>query len=159
MENYDQQPKQQNENTKENSNMPESSLKILKGGNFYFELNGQQLRVWFSSFSGKEEIYLNEDLISSKRSWRKINTHEFTVAGQTYRVRVGVRNWNEAFKGIYIAELYRGKELIDEDEIMMNQDAKDPFSWRKFSIGLVPWLIGGFIVGLLSSKLAFSLFS
>ncbi|WP_126764643.1 hypothetical protein [Aliidiomarina iranensis] len=154
------QPENKSENQQEgNRNMPESSLKMFKGGNFYFDVNGQQVRVWFSSFSGKEEIYVNEALVSSNRSWRKISEHAFHLEGETYRVRVGVRNWSEAFKGIYIAELYRGKELIDEDEINMIGDAKEPFSWRKFGIGLLPWLIGGFIVGFLGSKFAFSLFS
>lgn len=143
-----------------NRNMPESSLEVLKGGNFYFDLNGQQLRVWFSSFSGKEEIYLNEELISTNRSWRKMSTHEFHFAGEFYRVRVGVRSWGEAFKGVYVSELYRGEQLIDQDEIVLFQDeqTKEPFSWTKFAIGLVPWLIGGFIAGFLTSKLIFSLF-
>ena len=43
---------------------------------------------------------------------RKMSTHTFfQVDGETLSLKVGVRSWGDAFRGIYVAELYRGEQL------------------------------------------------
>ena len=135
----------------EERNIPESSLSMTKGGNFYFDVKGNQVRVWFSSFSGGEKIYLNEALVSTKRSWRKLSTHEFAIDGERYAVKVGVRSWGDAFKGIYISELYREQQLIDQDEILLigDRETGKAFSWKRFLWELTPWIVVGGLVGFL----------
>ncbi|EGN76094.1 hypothetical protein A28LD_0582 [Idiomarina sp. A28L] len=152
---------EQQNTQKETRIMPGSSFELRKGGNFYFDVNGCQVRVWFASFSGKQEVYVEDTLVSSSRSWRKMVTHNFEVAGQPYKLLVGIHNWSDASKGFYLAELYHNEKLIDKDEILMFEDARNgaPFSWRKFAIGIAPWLIGGFIFGFFTTKFIFSLFS
>ncbi|WP_423185433.1 hypothetical protein ACO1PK_09705 [Alishewanella sp. d11] len=133
----------------EQNNIPESSLTVMNGGNFYFDVNGQQVRVWFACFSGAEKIFINDKLVSRKRSWRKLSTHQFTLDGESYTLKVGVRSWSEAFEGIYIAELYRGEQLIDQDEVHFlheYDDLKSHFSWKACFKELLPLvIIGGFV--------------
>lgn len=142
---------QSEQQDQEQRNTPENSISMTNGGNFYFDVHGKQVRVWFSSFSGKKQIYVNDTLVSSNRSWRKMSSHEFTIDGARYKVRLGVRSWSEAFKGIYIAELYREQQLIDQDEICFlgDRSADKPFSWKQFTWELAPWLIAGGLIGFL----------
>lgn len=135
----------------EQNKVAESSLSMKNGGNFYFDVRGQQVRVWFSCFSGGEKIYVNDELVSSKHSWRKMSTHHFKLQDENYTVKVGVRSWAEAFKGIYMAELYREKQLIDQDEVNLLGTSKEkkPFTWQGLIKELLPFAIVGGVVGFL----------
>ncbi|MCL4410071.1 MAG: hypothetical protein M1473_11460 [Firmicutes bacterium] len=136
---------------------PASSLSMSGGGNFYFDVRGHQVRVWFSSFSGAEKIYLNDELVSTNRSYRKMSTHTFQVDGETLSLKVGVRSWGDAFRGIYVAELYRGEQLIDQDEIILfaeEQKGEKPkqSTWRWIT-SLLIGLVVGYGVGYTFAKL------
>lgn len=136
---------------------PKSSLSMSNGGNFYFDVRGQQLRVWFSSFTGAERIYLNDQLVSSNRSYRKMSTHTLNIEGESYSLKVGVRSWGDAFRGIYVAELYRGEQLIDQDEIVLfaeDETAKKPkqSTWRWVASLLIGGVVG-YAVGYTFAKL------
>lgn len=136
---------------------PNSSLTMTGGGNFYFDVHGQQLRVWFSSFSGAERIYLNDQLVSSNRSYRKMSTHTLNIEGESYSLKVGVRSWGDAFRGIYVAELYRCEQLIDQDEIVLfaeDETAKKPkqSTWRWVASLLIGGVVG-YAVGYTFAKL------
>ncbi|MCH8502596.1 MAG: hypothetical protein LAT77_11885 [Aliidiomarina sp.] len=139
------------------TNSPKSSLSMSNGGNFYFDVRGLQLRVWFSSFTGAERIYLDDELVSSNRSYRKMSTHTFQVDGEAYALKVGVRSWGDAFRGIYVAELYRGEQLIDQDEIILfaeEQKGEKPkqSTWRWIT-SLLIGLVVGYGVGYTFAKL------
>lgn len=130
---------------------PESFLSMSKGLNFYFDTEGSQIYLWGSAFSGKEEVYVNDTLVSSARSWRKTNRHHFTINGTPYSVVTGVRSWKDMFTGCYFAELYRADRLIDEDQVYYAGGDKngESFSWKRFAIDLIPWFVVGGLVGFL----------
>lgn len=130
---------------------PESFLSLSKGLNFYFDTEGSQVYLWASAFSGKEQVYVNDTLVSSGRSWRKSNRHNFTINGTPYSVVTGVRSWKDLLIGSYFAELYRENRLIDKDQLFIAGCGKDgkSFSWKRFMIDLIPWFVVGGLVGYL----------
>ncbi|WP_113906643.1 hypothetical protein [Aliidiomarina celeris] len=150
-----------NHNSDTTAQNNEKNIK-LSACEVYFEHQGRTIKLWFSSFSGKEEIYINGELVSHSRSWRFKNTHRFTYEGTNYEVEVGVRNWKCLFQGIYYIELRANGLLIDQDEInymltlgaMEDKKGKEKFSWRKFLLSLLPFFLFGagvgFVVGFFS---------
>jgi hypothetical protein len=65
---------------------------LLKGVNYYFQDDDNEIRVFISMVSGKEIIHLNGNEVSNKRSLRTKTLHKFTQRKIRYEVEVKVTN-------------------------------------------------------------------
>ena len=70
----------------------ETDLVNKRGYKFYFQQGDNQIACFGSYFSGKEEVYINDELVSSKRNFGFKSAHEFELEGSTYRVIYAVLN-------------------------------------------------------------------
>lgn len=51
---------------------------MKEGSWFVYWDNENIIRLWSSNFTGKEKVYLNDDLIIESKNYRKNNEHHFT---------------------------------------------------------------------------------
>ncbi len=88
---------------------PVSSPVIRNGYNFHFEFNGMSFRAGGSSVSGKEFVYVNDELVSSKRSQSTLSEHEFSVDGHNYKLEFEVL---DKVKGELACRLYCDEKMV-----------------------------------------------
>lgn len=95
---------------------PKKSLRANKSkgkvGVFEFEVDGKKLKAIGSSFSGKERVFIDDVLVSEKRSYAKNSRHNFKVGDKDYIVEFKLPNLLKAelFCNVYINEqLIAGK--------------------------------------------------
>jgi len=62
------------------------------GYKFYFQDGDDQIACFGAFFSGKEEVYVNDDLVSSKRSSKCVSKHTFNFDGSAYQVKFDMQN-------------------------------------------------------------------
>lgn len=65
---------------------------ILKGIWFVFPVEGCTIRAWGSAGSGLERVYLDDTIVSERRSAGRVSIHTFEFAGQTYDIEFRVRS-------------------------------------------------------------------
>ncbi|MBL1140799.1 MAG: hypothetical protein HND53_02100 [Proteobacteria bacterium] len=82
---------------------------IRNGYKFQFEFNGLSFRAGGSSVSGKEAVYVNDELVSSKRSQSTLSEHEFSVDGNNYKLEFEVLDKS---KGELACRLYCEDKLV-----------------------------------------------
>lgn len=129
----------------------------------YFEHNGHSIVVWFSTYSGKEKVYVDDELVSDARSWRLSNKHVISIGASSCEIKVSVKGWKNLFLGIYSVYFYVEGELVDQDELEFMKylgkgHKKKPFSWKRFVFTLIPFLVAGYFVGYFSARFLIQLF-
>jgi len=62
----------------------ENSVNLKKGVSFKFEDMGNQINLKSKPFSGLEEVFLNGELISSKKSFSKNSSASFEIGKDVY---------------------------------------------------------------------------
>ena len=73
------------------ANKTEASIR--NGISFIHQHNMNVIKIWASSFNGKEKIFLNNKLVSEKRNLKKEHTHTFVDDnGSSYSVVFKVEN-------------------------------------------------------------------
>lgn len=80
----------------------------------YFDIGNHAIAFIGSTVNGKEQVYVDEALVSEKRSFGLKSSHKFIVEGKPYTIAVKVKN---VFSGKFEIQLYQGSTLIDEDSI------------------------------------------
>lgn len=91
-------------------------ISLHKGGNFVYLLNGTKIRFWISLYNGIEKLYVGENLVSRKWSFRKNSEHLFTLNGTEYKVRIFT---------LHRAKYHFKTFLIKGDEIIIEQEVKE----------------------------------
>ncbi|MFT6285234.1 MAG: hypothetical protein ACJAXM_001717 [Arenicella sp.] len=110
------------------------------GYKFYFQDGDNQIACFGSFFTGKEEVYINDDLASSKRSVGFKSKHKFKFAENDYQIEYEMKN---ILTGRLTCTFLKNKHLIKQQEQTSISFIKDP---KKAVL-----LIGGcFLVGFLS---------
>jgi hypothetical protein len=74
----------------------DETVNYRDGFNFDFEEAGHVINVHCSSVSGKESIYLDDQLIASKRSFKRRSSMSFNIGEDNYEIEFNVVNM---FKG------------------------------------------------------------
>ncbi len=64
----------------------DKSVNLKKGVSFEFEDSGNKITFRSSPFSGLEEVLVNGELVTSKKSYSKISTLEFPIGDDTYAI-------------------------------------------------------------------------
>lgn len=59
---------------------------------FYFDDEGTQIVVFASALSGKEVVFVDDEIVSSKRTFRLKATHSFEHKGHQYEVIIAMEN-------------------------------------------------------------------
>ena len=91
---------------------------------FFFELNGQQITHHSSALSGRERIWVNDDLVINRIGWGMFNTHEFDVGGTTVKLKSGFTRPFHIFTSRLDAELWQNDELISRQSSQFVSTAK-----------------------------------
>ena len=68
----------------------EPNAGLLNGIWFVFPDGDRTIRLWGSTLSGKEKIYVDGELVQESRSLRTKATHEFNIDSDVYRTEFSV---------------------------------------------------------------------
>jgi hypothetical protein len=132
-----------NENTK---------VTLRKGYWFYFEDAGLKITAFGSGFSGKEIVYINDEIVSEKRNYRFKSTHYIQHNGARYKVSFEMKNM---ITGELICSLTKNNELLHTESKAYisnkNGSGYKTLLWI-FLIGLVAG-IGFFSAGIWIGKM------
>src|SRR5690606_5965608 len=125
-----------NEHKKELDAIRESTMKINinRGIECFFDVEDVTIRVWGSLWNGREVVELNDQVVSSKRSFRLSTPHEFLHDGHLYLV---IFITISIMHGRLEIKLYRDGVLLDSDQAQPNLFPINPHTgkidWRKQS--------------------------
>lgn len=130
--------------------MSNETFLVRKGGyRFYFQDGDNQIACLGSYFTGKEEVYINDDLISTKRSFGFKSVHQFNHEGANCRI-------------IYkLVNLLSGKvecSFLKESEKLGTQSQSLFSEYPKQGVSIIFWcFIVGFFFGVMGYLLGLSL--
>ncbi len=79
----------------------------------FFDTDGITIEVWGSSWSGMEEVRVDGNLVSRKRSIRRASSHRFAAVGHDFEVRLRCLSMST---GTFVIELLRDGVPIDSDQ-------------------------------------------
>lgn len=122
---------------------------LTNGYWFYFRDENRQFAIHGSGYSGKESVYLNDQLISSLRNYRRHSQHQFNVAQDNYRVEFNVTS---ILKGEIVCSLYKNEQLLETETKAYTQDTTST-SLKKIGLFFVGGIITGALAGLIAAKL------
>jgi len=81
-----------------------------------FEHQGREIRFLFSLYSGREQVFVDNHLVSDRRSWRFRNQHEFEAGGVHYVLEVDMKkNLRDIVLGVIDIRLLANGALVDSD--------------------------------------------
>ena len=84
-----------------------------RGVRCYFDVDDVTIELWASYWTGREEVRVDGQLVSSVRSLRMSTTHAFSWSGIGYELVVACHFWGS---GRFVVTLFREGEEIDSDE-------------------------------------------
>ena len=93
------------------------------GYKFYFQDGDNQIACFGSYFTGKEEVYVNDDLVSSKRSVGRKSTHTFEFNAHSYQVKYHMQN---IITGKLECTFFKNNEQVKQQEQTVLPFIKDP---------------------------------
>jgi len=109
---------------------------------FYFQLGDNQLACYGSYFAGKEEVYLNDDLISSKRSFGFKSTHAIDIDRKKYDISYQIVN---PLSGKVTCSLLSDNRLIlaqSQSLVSGNNKSVNNMLLRCFAVGFTAGVLG-----------------
>lgn len=108
---------------------------------FYFNDDGTPITAFGSALSGREKVFIGDELISNKRNWRFSTRHKFTHNGAAYEVEFKVTNWRT---GELVCNLKKNGVLLDTATKAYATKPGTVPSWRRFLLSVVYGGIFGF---------------
>lgn len=119
---------------------------LANGYWFYFNDEDRHFAVHGSGYSGKETVYLNDELVSSTRNYRTVSRHQFEIGSDRYRVEYHVTS---ILRGEINCSLYKnGRCLHRETKAYSPGSTKDALK----KLGL--FFIGGMVFGAIAGVIA-----
>lgn len=86
----------------------ENTFSVIKGYTFSFEDEGTVINAWFSTWSGHEKVYVNDELVSSQRNISTNSTNYFKIGTNEYSTNLKAAG---LLKGILVCTLSKnGRE-------------------------------------------------
>ncbi|ABZ74927.1 hypothetical protein Shal_0351 [Shewanella halifaxensis HAW-EB4] len=125
------------------------TVTIANGYWYYFNDEEVRITAHGSGFTGKETIYVNDELITEKRNLGMKSAHEFCYLGNDYQVTFEV---SSLLTATVVCTLYKnGKYMATETKAYLNMDSKSALK-RIFMFfvagmvfgGLAAWLVHQF---------------
>jgi hypothetical protein len=93
-------------------------VSVKHGYWFYFEDEGTQIVVFASALSGKEVVFVDDEIVSSKHSFRLKATHSFEYKGRQYEVIIAMEN---LLKGTINCSLQKDGVLLNKTSKSFHQ--------------------------------------
>ncbi len=110
--------------------LPEKSQTSLTKGVWIVHKDGLNTIKIFGSNTGKEEVYLNDVLVSEKRTIKLQNTHQFSdVQGNKYEITFIVTN---LIKGELTCQIHKNTEQLKSFNVCYRRGKK--FTIKRFLI-------------------------
>ena len=95
------------------------------GYKFYFQDGDNQIACFGSYFTGKEEVYINDDLFSKKRNVNCTSTHSFDFENSQYQVKFDMLN---ILTGRMECTLYKDTKVVAKQiQCSLPDDPKKAF--------------------------------
>jgi hypothetical protein len=79
------------------------------GAWFYFEVGGHQITVFGSGITGREKVWVDDDLVVNMLSWSFQSDHKVDIGGVEHIVRFGIANY---LAGEVYAEILLGDKTL-----------------------------------------------
>lgn len=129
----------------------------------YFEHQGREITLVFSLFSGREQVFVDNQPVAQCRNWHFRNVHVFDVGGVSYALEVAVKkNLKSILFGIVSIQLRANGAVVDSDQVnaLRHLAGKGkgghPLTWMRVLAWLLPFfavgMIAGFVVGYFGLK-------
>ncbi|GIU11250.1 MULTISPECIES: hypothetical protein [unclassified Shewanella] len=111
----------ENSSTRHEMDSQMDSVTITNGYWYYFNDQDVRITAHGSGYSGKETIYVNDEVVSDKRNLVKMNScHKFCHLGNDYEVRFKVTS---LMKATVECSLYRNNQhLATETKAFLSKD-------------------------------------
>lgn len=130
----------QNEDETDNQDVEKIGGRALLTKGFKFNAEGHEVHAWGSAKSGKEKVYVDGKLVSSKWSFTKKSLHTFTVNNISYELEF---NMVSLLTGeLHCILIRKGVHVETQKQVPRQTENKKKAKWF---IGLVA--IVGAIVG------------
>ncbi len=127
--------------------LPEISSASIKNGIwFIFNDASNTIRVWGSSFSGREKIYVNDRLILASRNLKLNNEHTFNYDGIKYSIEFKMLN---LFKSSMKCSLYKEGQHLKSLQTIYH------YSKKQYFIFLGTLIMGLYIMNKLNISVIF----
>lgn len=124
----------------------------------YFDHDEYTITCIASMLSGMEQVYVNDQLVSEKRSFRFKSVHNFMLGEKQASIIVAV---SSIFKGPYIIEFWLDGHKVDSDEWnyrRMIRHSKEinanKSMWQVVGTYFIYGMLGGFLGGSLGYLVA-----
>ena len=115
-----------------------------------FDYAGHEIRLEVSMFSGREWLYLDDQLLEKKRNLASCRSKfQFVLDGQQAEIRLQSKGIAGALTGHYGVELYVSGKLMDSDEFDYSQlMMKDPKKLKGGLSFIALFMAAGFVFGM-----------
>lgn len=126
------------------------TVTLRNGYWFYFYDGDLRITAFGSGLSGREAVFVEEELVSSKRSFRMGNIHHFDYANHRYQVELKVES---IWTGQLSCTLSKDGEVIARETKSYIENPNDFWKANAKGILLIGLLGGvvGFLVGFFTS--------
>lgn len=138
-------------NAQHRDTKPDTRLAVhwKRGIQSWFDIDGITIEVWASSWSGKEEVRVDGQVVSSLRSLRRKSIHRFRHGDHDYKVTVTCLAFGT---GTFQITLFRDGVEIDSDTgSAMGRDLFDEDNrilWGKLVRKLAPVFVVSALAGM-----------
>jgi len=113
-----------------------------------FEHRGREIRLLFSLYSGREQVHVDDQLVSDHRSWRFRNQHRFEAGGVHYVLEVHTKkSARNILFGIIDVRLLADGVLVDSDQFNGARYVLNQLHTRRGWLLLLPCALAGSIAG------------
>ena len=119
-----------------------------EGYNFHFDVDGHHIHSYGSSRSGKEIVYVDGEVVSERRSFRKRSQIEFLLDGDKYELEYHMISM---FTGELHCTLIKNDVHV-ETQIIKLKDLKQQNS-KDFWKGFAVWFVIGAVCGFVGMRL------
>lgn len=124
----------------------------------FFDVGEHVISVEASYLTGKERVYVDDELVSEKLTWRFQSEHQFQLDGKDVIVRLKVASM---LTGPVAITLIVNGEVVDADiwnlKRILKTNATSQVWWKTlliiFALGLIGGVVGYFVGGALASGL------
>lgn len=131
----------------------------------YFEHLGREITLVFSLYSGKEQVYVDNQLVSERRNWRFKSVHAFNVGGVSYALEVTtIKSLKGLLSGIIDIQLKANGTVVDSDQVNSQQqlsggeNGNTSAKWKRVVRALMPFFAAGAIAGFAAAYLGLKYF-
>ncbi len=128
-------------NSHKNNDVP---VTISNGYWFYFDVDGHNIAVFGSTWSGRETVFVEDEIVSNFRNlFRLEGRHVFSINNADYTISLKMEN---LITGQLCCTLRKGKQVIGEQR-------KGYILARTFLYELLILVLAGYALGNITSKL------